>query len=156
MGFGADHRPVRRQPSVSALLFIWREHYAEEPILPLSLFKNSIFSVTTLLSFLIGMVMFGALIFLPEYQQIVRGDSATKSGLMLLPLVAGLMVASIDIRPTDFEIRPLPHVPHHWYRCCRHSQLLAVQPHCHRYQPRPDRALDGRAWVPASVWSCRC
>jgi MFS family permease len=39
--------------------------------------------------------MFGALIFLPQYQQLVRGDSATKSGLMLLPLVAGLMGASI-------------------------------------------------------------
>jgi MFS family permease len=40
--------------------------------------------------------MFGALIFLPEYQQIIRGDSATKSGLMLLPLVAGLMAASVS------------------------------------------------------------
>jgi EmrB/QacA subfamily drug resistance transporter len=81
--------------AVSALLFVWREHFAREPIMPLRLFRNSIFSVTTLLSFIIGVVMFGALIFLPEYQQIVRGDSATKSGLMLLPLVAGLMVASI-------------------------------------------------------------
>ncbi len=80
---------------VSALLFIWREHFAQEPIIPLRLFRNSIFSVTTLLSFIIGVVMFGALIFLPEYQQIVRGDSATKSGLMLLPLVAGLMAASV-------------------------------------------------------------
>ena len=80
---------------ISALLFIWREHYAKEPIIPLSLFRNSIFSVASLLSFIIGIVMFGALIFLPEYQQIVRGDSATKSGLMLLPLVGGLMAASI-------------------------------------------------------------
>jgi MFS family permease len=47
------------------------------------------------LSFLIGVIMFGALIFLPEYQQLVRGDSATKSGLMLLPFVAGIMTASL-------------------------------------------------------------
>ncbi len=80
---------------VGGLLFVVREHYAKEPILPLKLFRNSIFSVSTLLSFLIGIVMFGALIFLPQYQQIVRGDSATKSGLMLLPLVAGLMASSI-------------------------------------------------------------
>lgn len=80
---------------VSSLLFVWRERYAKEPIIPLSLFKNSIFSVTTLLSFVIGMVMFGAIIFLPEYQQLVRGDSATKSGLMMLPLVGGMMLASI-------------------------------------------------------------
>jgi EmrB/QacA subfamily drug resistance transporter len=80
---------------VGALMFIWREHYAKEPIISLSLFRNRIFSVSTLLSFIIGIVMFGALIFLPQYQQIVRGDSATKSGLMLLPLVGGLMAASL-------------------------------------------------------------
>jgi EmrB/QacA subfamily drug resistance transporter len=80
---------------VSALLFVWREKFAKEPIIPLSLFRNSVFSVASLLSFIIGIVMFGALIFLPEYQQIIRGDSATKSGLMLLPLVAGLMTASV-------------------------------------------------------------
>jgi EmrB/QacA subfamily drug resistance transporter len=80
---------------VSALLFIWREHYAKEPIIPMKLFRNSVFGVSSLLSFLIGIVMFGALIFLPQYQQLVRGDSATKSGLMLLPLVAGLMASSV-------------------------------------------------------------
>jgi EmrB/QacA subfamily drug resistance transporter len=76
-------------------LFIWREQQAAEPILPLRLFKNSIFRTTTLLSLVVGIVMFGALIFLPQYQQIVRGDSATKSGLMLLPLIGGLMIASV-------------------------------------------------------------
>ena len=76
-------------------LFVWREKYAKEPIMPLYLFKNSIFSVASLLSFLIGIVMFGALIFLPQYQQLVRGDSATKSGLMLLPMIVGLMFASV-------------------------------------------------------------
>lgn len=80
---------------VSALLFLWRETRAKEPIIPPYLFRNSIFSVASLLSFLIGVVMFGALIFLPQYQQLVRGDSATKSGLMLLPMIAGLMVASV-------------------------------------------------------------
>lgn len=80
---------------VSALLFVWRERYAKEPIISLDLFKNSIFSVSSMLSFIIGIVMFGALIFLPQYQQLVRGDSATKSGLMLLPLVGGMMAASL-------------------------------------------------------------
>jgi EmrB/QacA subfamily drug resistance transporter len=81
--------------AISTLLFLWRERFAKEPILPLSLFKNEIFSVTAVLSFIVGMVMFGAIIFIPEYQQIVRGDSATKSGLMMLPLVAGIMTASL-------------------------------------------------------------
>lgn len=81
--------------AVGTLLFIWRQQYAAEPIIPLGLFRNKVFRVTALLSLVIGIVMFGALIFLPQYQQIVRGDSATKSGLMLLPLVGGLMTASI-------------------------------------------------------------
>jgi EmrB/QacA subfamily drug resistance transporter len=81
--------------AIGTLLFIWRENKAKEPILPMRLFRNSIFRVSTLLALLVGIIMFGALIFLPEYQQIVRGDSATKSGLMLLPLVVGLMVASL-------------------------------------------------------------
>lgn len=80
---------------VGALLFVWRERFAAEPILPLRLFKNDIFSVSVILSLLVGVVMFGAIIFLPEYQQLVRGDSATKSGLMLLPLITGVMSASM-------------------------------------------------------------
>jgi len=78
-----------------ALLFVLREHNAAEPVIPLRLFKNDIFSVSALLSFLAGVGMFGAIIFLPEYQQIVRGYSATKSGLLLLPLIAGLLVAVV-------------------------------------------------------------
>jgi EmrB/QacA subfamily drug resistance transporter len=79
---------------IGTLLFIWRENMAAEPIIPMRLFRNPVFRVSTILSLLVGVIMFGALIFLPEYQQIVRGDSATKSGLMLLPLIAGLMVSS--------------------------------------------------------------
>jgi EmrB/QacA subfamily drug resistance transporter len=81
--------------AIGALLFVWREQQAAEPIIPMRLFRNKIFSTTTLLSLIVGIVMFGALIFLPQYQQIVRGDSATKSGLELLPLIGGLMLASV-------------------------------------------------------------
>lgn len=80
---------------VLAAAFIIRERKAKEPILPLDLFRGDIFRVSVLLSMLLGVVMFGALVFLPEYQQIVRGDSATKSGLMLLPMVIGMMTGSI-------------------------------------------------------------
>ncbi len=80
---------------VGGIAFVIREHYAKEPIIPLRLFRNSIFSVTTLLSLLVGAIMFGAIIFLPEYQQLVRGDSAIKSGLMLMPLIMGVVVASL-------------------------------------------------------------
>ncbi len=80
---------------VALLAFLVRENKAAEPVMPLRLFKSDIFTVSTLLSFLSGMVMFGALIFLPEYQQIVRGYSATKSGLLMIPLVGGLLAAMI-------------------------------------------------------------
>lgn len=76
-------------------LFIWRERYAAEPIIPLGLFKNHTVTVSSILSFVFGIAMFGALLFLPQYQQFVRGDSATESGLMMLPLVAGMMLGSI-------------------------------------------------------------
>jgi EmrB/QacA subfamily drug resistance transporter len=80
---------------LSGILFIIREHYAAEPIIPLRLFKSDIFRISSILSLLSGGVMFGALIFIPEYQQIVRGYSATKSGLLMLPLIFGLLVSMI-------------------------------------------------------------
>jgi len=80
---------------VFALAFIFRERKAAEPIIPLHLFKNDIFRVATLLSLFSGLVMFAAFIYLPEYQQLVHGYSATKSGLLTLPMVLGLLGASI-------------------------------------------------------------
>ncbi len=80
---------------ISTILFIKQESRAKEPIIPLHLFKNSILTTSTVLSFVTGLVMFGAIIFLPEYQQLVRGDSATKSGLMMFPLVLGILTGSI-------------------------------------------------------------
>jgi EmrB/QacA subfamily drug resistance transporter len=80
---------------VGTLLFLVREHMAAEPVIPLRLFKNDIFSVSSFLSLITGVGMFGAIIFLPEYQQIVRGVSATRSGLLLLPLIGGLLFSVV-------------------------------------------------------------
>lgn len=76
-------------------IFVWWERRAKEPLLPPSLFSNRIFNVSSALSFVSGLAMFAAIIYLPEYLQVVRGYSATKSGLLMLPLVAGLLSASI-------------------------------------------------------------
>lgn len=76
-------------------LFVLREIHAPEPIIPMHLFKNDIFTVSTLLSFVTGLAMFASIIYIPLYQQIVRGYSPTKSGLLMLPLVLGMMTASI-------------------------------------------------------------
>lgn len=82
---------------LSLILLIFRELKAAEPIVPLRLFKNPVFSVSTVLSFLVGLIMLGAIIFLPEYQQIVKFDSPTVSGLLLLPLVGGMLVTMITV-----------------------------------------------------------
>ncbi len=75
--------------------FVLWERKAVEPVLPLRLFRGSVFRVTSGLSFVTGAVMFGVIIFLPQYMQIVRGASPTAAGLRLLPLMAGLLLTSI-------------------------------------------------------------
>ena len=77
------------------LLFIFQESRAKEPILPLTLFKNHTFSVTSVMAFIIGAGMFGAIIMLPLYLQVVKGDSATSAGLKLIPFMIGIVTMSI-------------------------------------------------------------
>ena len=80
---------------ILATLFVWWEARAKEPIIPLSLFKNHTFSLTSVLGFIIGAGMFGAIVMLPLYLQVVKGDSATSAGLKLIPLMLGIVFASI-------------------------------------------------------------
>jgi EmrB/QacA subfamily drug resistance transporter len=67
----------------------------EEPILSLALFRDRNFSASTAMTFLVGFAMFGAVTFLPQFQQNVQGASATNSGLLLLPMMAGALVTSL-------------------------------------------------------------
>jgi EmrB/QacA subfamily drug resistance transporter len=80
---------------VATALFIVRERFAKEPIIPLGLFRNGIFISSVLLSVLAGIAMFASILYIPQYQQIVRGYSPTESGLLMLPLILGLLTASI-------------------------------------------------------------
>jgi EmrB/QacA subfamily drug resistance transporter len=80
---------------VAAILFALWERRAPEAIIPTKLFKNRIFTVSIILSLLAGIALFAAILFIPEYQQIVRGYSAVKSGLLLLPLVVGMLVTLV-------------------------------------------------------------
>ena len=77
------------------LAFILQESRAVEPILPLHLFKNRTFSLTSALGFIIGAGMFGAIVMLPLYLQVVKADSATMAGLKLIPLMIGIVSLSI-------------------------------------------------------------
>ncbi|MFJ3492009.1 MDR family MFS transporter [Streptomyces sp. NPDC086091] len=75
--------------------FCWVETRAKEPMLPMRLFANPVFTVCSVLSFIVGFAMLGAMTYLPTYLQYVDGDSATISGVRTLPLVIGLLIASI-------------------------------------------------------------
>jgi EmrB/QacA subfamily drug resistance transporter len=76
-------------------VFPFVETRASEPILPLELFRNRTFVVTSAVGFIVGLALFGAVTYLPLYLQVVRGLSPTRSGLTLTPLMAGLLVTSI-------------------------------------------------------------
>jgi EmrB/QacA subfamily drug resistance transporter len=78
------------------IAFIFVERRAAEPVLPLHLFKTRIFSSTSIVGFIVGFGMFGAIAYLPAFFQVVRGISPTISGLYLLPLMGGLLVMSIS------------------------------------------------------------
>ena len=71
------------------------EQRAAEPIVPLELFRNRVFTVTSAIGFIVGLALFGAVTYLPLYLQIVKGQSPTTSGLLLTPLMAGVLVTSI-------------------------------------------------------------
>ena len=75
--------------------FVWAESRAAEPVIPLHLFRNRVFSASSAVGFVVGFAMFGAIAYLPQYMQIVKGVSPTVSGLRLLPLMAGLLATSI-------------------------------------------------------------
>lgn len=80
---------------VLTAIFLFWESKAVEPILPPYLFKNHTFSVTSVLGFIIGAGMFGAIVMLPLYMQVVKGYSATSAGMKLIPLMLGIVTTSI-------------------------------------------------------------
>ena len=80
---------------VLAAIFIYWEGRATEPILPMQLFKNHTFTLTSILGAIIGAGMFGAIVMLPLYMQVVKGYSATSAGLKLIPLMLGIVSTSI-------------------------------------------------------------
>jgi EmrB/QacA subfamily drug resistance transporter len=80
---------------VALVLFVPRQaQMGEEAILPLRVFRNRVFTVSSAVSFLVGAAMFGGLTSLPLYLQIVRGESPTRAGLQLIPLMVGIILTS--------------------------------------------------------------
>lgn len=80
---------------VLAVAFVLIERRAAEPIIPMHLFRRPVFGWSVLFAFLMGMAMFGGIVYLPFYLQVVRGFSPTESGLALVPMVLGILVTSV-------------------------------------------------------------
>ncbi|WP_194821864.1 MDR family MFS transporter [Micromonospora sp. S-DT3-3-22] len=81
--------------AVLGVAFVLQEARVGEPILPLGLFRSATFALANSAGFVLGLVMFGSIIFIPLYLQIVKGASPTRSGLLMLPMMAGIIVTSI-------------------------------------------------------------
>ncbi|WDO05186.1 MFS transporter [Streptomyces murinus] len=79
----------------ATVLFLVAERFAAEPLIPLRLFCDSVFNVTGLVGLVVGVALFGAASYLPTFFQMVDGASATGSGLLMLPMTAGIVVASL-------------------------------------------------------------
>lgn len=79
----------------AAVLFLVAERFAPEPLIPLRLFKDAVFNITALVGLVIGVALFGAASYLPTFLQMVDGASATESGLLMLPMMGGIVGASI-------------------------------------------------------------
>ena len=80
---------------VCGLLFVLVERFAAEPIIPLRLFRDGVFNTTALIGGVVGVALFGAASYLPTFLQMVDGASATGSGLLMLPMMLGVVLASI-------------------------------------------------------------
>lgn len=74
--------------------FVYVEQRAAEPVLPLKLFRIRTFSLVSVISFIVGFAMFGAMTYLPTFLQIVQGVSPTMSGVHMLPMVVGMLLTS--------------------------------------------------------------
>lgn len=81
--------------AAATVLFLLAERFAAEPLIPLRLFRDSVFNVTGLVGLVIGVALFGAASYLPTFLQMVDGATATESGLLMLPMMGGIVGASI-------------------------------------------------------------
>ncbi|MGO1447624.1 MDR family MFS transporter [Corynebacterium casei] len=81
--------------AIAVAIFVFVESRAEDPIIPLSLFRNKLFLITAGIGFTLGIAMFAALGFMPTFLQMASGTSAAESGLLMIPMMAGLMLTSI-------------------------------------------------------------
>lgn len=115
--------------------FVRWEAHVEHPLLPLRLFRNRVFAIGSALGLLVGSALFGGVVFLPLFLQVVAGFSATGSGLLLLPLTAGILTGSVGsgrltARTGRYRVYPIA-----GSACAAGGMLLLSQ--LHAGTPRP-------------------
>lgn len=94
-----------------AVFVPWEKRLGPEAILPMRMFSSSVFSITSVTSLLVGAAMFGGLVVVPLYLQIVRGASPTEAGLQMIPLMAGIFITSTvsgRVMSRTGRYKPLP------------------------------------------------
>ena len=124
-------------------LFPLVESRAAEPILPLELFRNRPSATTSAIGFVVGFALFGSVTFVPLYLQVVKGHTPTESGLLMTPMMVGLLVTGIAsgaLISHYGRYRPFPIIGH------RPRGGRAVP-------PRPARRVDTPTWRPPSTCS---
>jgi EmrB/QacA subfamily drug resistance transporter len=82
---------------VAAVVFVTVELRSREPLIPLSTFRDATFTLSVIASIATGIAMFGASVFLSQYMQLSRGATPTEAGLMTIPMIAGLLIASVVV-----------------------------------------------------------
>ncbi|HET8895921.1 MAG TPA: MDR family MFS transporter [Protaetiibacter sp.] len=82
---------------VAAVVFVIVELKSREPLIPLSMFRDATFTLSVIASIATGIAMFGASVFLSQYMQLSRGATPTEAGLMTIPMIAGLLIASVVV-----------------------------------------------------------
>ena len=108
------------------LAFVLRQLRVSEPIVPMALFRNGVFRTTSVIGFIVGLAMFGAIVFMPLFLQVVQGATPTEAGLELLPMMAGLLVASIVSGRLISRLGRYKIFPRDRHRPGRHRHVHAV------------------------------
>ncbi len=135
--------------------FVFVERRAAEPVLPLHLFKTRVFSATSVVGFIVGFGMFGAIAYLPAFFQVARGISPTISGLYLLPLMGGLLIMSItsgQVISKTGQYRVLPDRGHR----ADDPRPVPAAPDGRDHADLPGRALHADPRPRPRLASCRC
>ena len=140
---------------VSLVLFVVRERaVGEAAILPLRVFRSRVFSLTSVTSLLVGAGMFGGLVVLPLYLQIVRGSSPTEAGLQLIPLMVGIFATSTVAGMIMIAHRPLQAAADVRHRADVRGAAAHVDPR-RRHADPAGRCRTCCSWAPVSACRCR-